>query len=83
MLCALAVTAGAQTPTSSTTPTIEQSLNLKSASNPRISPDGRFVAYQVQEADWDENVFKYEIWIASTDTGEGYQLTNKIGRAHV
>jgi hypothetical protein len=31
------------------TPTIDQSLDLKSAVGPRISPDGRLVAYQVQE----------------------------------
>ncbi|HXG92257.1 MAG TPA: S9 family peptidase [Blastocatellia bacterium] len=58
------------------TPTIEQSLNLKSANGPRISPDGRFVAYQVQEANWEDNAFENEIWIAVVATGERYQLTN-------
>jgi dipeptidyl aminopeptidase/acylaminoacyl peptidase len=58
------------------TPTIEQSLNLKSAGNPRISPDGRYVAYQVQETNWEENAFENEIWIAVVATGERYQLTN-------
>ena len=60
----------------SQTPTIEQSLNLKSASGPRISPDGRYVAYQVQRTNWDENAFETEIWIAVTSTGESYRLTN-------
>ncbi|MBI3652072.1 MAG: S9 family peptidase [Acidobacteria bacterium] len=58
------------------TPTIDQSLNLKSAGNPRISPDGRLVAYQVQETNWEENAFETEIWIAVVATGERYQLTN-------
>jgi dipeptidyl aminopeptidase/acylaminoacyl peptidase len=58
------------------TPTVEQSINLKSASGPRISPDGRFVAYQVQEANWDDNVFKSEIWVAVAATGECYPLTH-------
>ena len=58
------------------TPTIEQSLSLKSAANPRISPDGRLVAYQVQETNWEENAFENEIWIAVTRTGERFQLTN-------
>jgi dipeptidyl aminopeptidase/acylaminoacyl peptidase len=58
------------------TPTIDQSLNFKSAGNPRISPDGRFVAYQVQETNWEENAFESEIWIAVVATGERYQLTN-------
>jgi dipeptidyl aminopeptidase/acylaminoacyl peptidase len=57
-------------------PTIEQSLNLKNASGPRISPDGRYVAYQVQETNWTDNAFENEIWIAVVATGERYQLTN-------
>jgi hypothetical protein len=40
------------------TPTIEQSLNLKSAGSPRISPDGRYVAYTVSETNWEENSFE-------------------------
>jgi len=47
------------------TPTIEQSLNLRSAGGPRISPDGRYVAYQVQKTNWEENAFETEIWMAS------------------
>lgn len=70
ILLTLEVVSGAQTPS------IEQSLNLKSAGGPRISPDGRYVAYQVQETNWEENAFETEIWIAVTSTGERYQLTN-------
>ena len=58
------------------TPTVDQSLDLQSAFGPRISPDGRLVAYQVQETNWTENAFETEIWIAVTATGERYQLTN-------
>jgi dipeptidyl aminopeptidase/acylaminoacyl peptidase len=58
------------------TPTIEQSLNLRSAGGPRISPDGSYVAYQVQKTNWEENAFETEIWIAATSTGQRYQLTN-------
>lgn len=60
----------------SQTPTIEQTLNLKSAAGPRISPDGRYVAYQVQKTNWEENAFETEIWIAVTATGDSYRLTN-------
>lgn len=73
LVLALASFATAQ---SNKIPTIEQSLSLKSAANPRISPDGRMVAYQVQEANWEENAFENEIWIAVVATGERYQLTN-------
>ena len=48
------------------TPTIDQSLSMKSASDAQISPDGRYVAYVVQQANWDENEFTQQIWAAST-----------------
>lgn len=70
ILGALAVDSAAQTPT------IEQSLNLKSASAPSISPDGRYVAYQVQKANWEDNAFETELWMTVTSTGARYQLTN-------
>src|SRR5258705_12721705 len=58
------------------TPTIEQSLDLKSVGGPRISPDGRYVAYQVQKTNWEENAFETEIWMGGTATGEWYRLPN-------
>jgi dipeptidyl aminopeptidase/acylaminoacyl peptidase len=58
------------------TPTVEQSLGMKNVNSPRISPDGRLVAYQVQEANWEENAFENEIWITNVASGERYQLTN-------
>jgi dipeptidyl aminopeptidase/acylaminoacyl peptidase len=61
---------------SAQTPTIDQSLNLKSAGGARISPDGRFVAYSVSGTDWDANAFVSEIWVLMTATGERYQLTH-------
>ena len=57
-------------------PTIDQSLEFHAPANPRISPDGRYVAYEVQSADWDDNVFKSEIWIAPVaGPHDRYQLT--------
>jgi dipeptidyl aminopeptidase/acylaminoacyl peptidase len=70
MMALLAIVATGQAPT------IDQSLSLTSASGPRISPDGRFVAYQVQETNWEENAFETEIWIVSVESGDRYQLTN-------
>src|SRR5271170_5026828 len=58
------------------TPTIEQSLSLKTAGSPRISPDGRFIAYTVSETNWEENSFDTQIWMVMTATGERYQLTH-------
>ena len=58
------------------TPTIDESLSFKNAQNPRISPDGRYVAYQVDGANWEDNAFQTDIWIAVVATGERYQLTH-------
>lgn len=57
------------------TPTIDQSLSMKSAGGAQISPDGRWVAYTVTEANWDENDFVNQIWLANTATGDRIQLT--------
>ena len=37
---------------------------MKSVAGAQISPDGRYVAYTVQQANWDENDFYTQIWIA-------------------
>jgi dipeptidyl aminopeptidase/acylaminoacyl peptidase len=59
-----------------TVPTIDQSLAFQSVSGAEISPDGRYVAYMVQQASWDDNDFVQQIWIAVTATGERYRLTS-------
>ena len=58
------------------TPSIDQSLSAKSVAGAEISPDGRHVAFTVQQADWDENDFVQQIWIADVAGGERYQLTS-------
>ena len=61
---------------SAQTPSIDQSLSMQSVSNARISPNGQYVAYSVTEANWEENEFVQQIWIAVLATGERYQLTS-------
>lgn len=56
-------------------PSIQQALEMKSVSDPQISPDGRYVAYLVTRTDWDQNAFVRQIWISVVATGETYQLT--------
>ena len=51
VFCAAASAAG------TAVPTIEESLGMKSVAGAQISPDGRYVAYTVQQANWDENDF--------------------------
>src|SRR5882724_12157689 len=60
----------------SKTPTIDQSLEMKSAFNPRISPDGRRVTYELQSANWEDNSFDRNLWIADIASGEVRQLTS-------
>src|SRR3984957_20888270 len=57
-------------------PSIDTSLSARSLTGAQISPDGRYVAFSVQQANWDENDFVTQIWIAVTATGERYQLTS-------
>ncbi len=58
------------------TPAIDQSLSMQSVSDAQISPDGRFVAYTIQQANWEDNEFAQQIWIAVAATGKHYQLTS-------
>jgi len=56
-------------------PSLEESLELKTLSGARISPDGRFIAYRVRETDWKENAYLRQIWLVRVATGESIQLT--------
>ncbi|HEX9760374.1 MAG TPA: S9 family peptidase [Candidatus Acidoferrales bacterium] len=60
----------------SNAPTIDQSLEMKTASAPRISPDGRWVVYQVSETNWTDNAFETELWVVEVASGARFQLTN-------
>ena len=59
----------------STVPTIDQSLEWQSAFNPKISPDGRRVVYEVQKTNWEENGFERNLWIGEIASGETHALT--------
>jgi dipeptidyl aminopeptidase/acylaminoacyl peptidase len=59
----------------STTPTIDQSLEMKGAFSPEISPDGKRVVYEVSRTNWEDNTFERDLWIVDTATVEGHQLT--------
>src|SRR6266576_5828262 len=61
---------------SSRVPTIDQSLEWKSAFNPKISPDGKRVVFEVQKANWEENALDRNLWIVDIATGESHALTS-------
>ncbi len=82
LICSLSVRVATQQPTApatagsaSTAPTIDQSLEMKGAFSPEISPDGTRVVYEVSRTNWEDNAFERDLWIADTTTGEGHQLT--------
>jgi dipeptidyl aminopeptidase/acylaminoacyl peptidase len=62
--------------TASATPTIDQSLEWKAAFNPKISPDGMRVVYELQKTNWEENAFERNLWIADVAAGESHALTS-------
>ncbi|HKW61469.1 MAG TPA: S9 family peptidase [Candidatus Acidoferrum sp.] len=60
---------------SSTVPTIDQSLEWQSAFNPKISPDGKRVVYEVQKTNWEENAWERNLWVGDVASGETHALT--------
>lgn len=56
-------------------PTIEQAISFRGLGEARLSPDGNLAAYVEQSADWKENEFRSQIWIARADGSGTYQLT--------
>ncbi len=68
-------------PAAPATPTVDQLVSLRRAGSPAISPDGRLVAYTVRAANWDENNYHTEIWLADAATGETRQLTNDLKKS--
>ena len=57
-------------------PTVDQILSLERVGSPVISPDGRQVAYTVRVANWDDNAYDTQIWLADVQTGAVRQITN-------
>ncbi len=60
-------------------PTIDQSLEMKNAGAPRISPDGRWVAYEITRTNWETNAFERELWLADAAGSQRLHLTGGKG----
>jgi len=72
---ALALTAGVAVARQTSVPTFDQIIELKRPGGVAISPDGSKVAFTVTEANWEDNAFETEIFLASASNGEPVQLT--------
>jgi dipeptidyl aminopeptidase/acylaminoacyl peptidase len=56
-------------------PTVDDLINVKGLGGAQISPDGRWVAYTVNETDWKQDAFVTHIWLVNTTSGKPFQLT--------
>jgi len=57
------------------TPTIKELLTLKNTGSPKMLSDGRFIAYEVRETNWQDNQFIRQLWLVNAATGGNFQLT--------
>ncbi|HKD91018.1 MAG TPA: hypothetical protein VKB56_03915, partial [Terriglobales bacterium] len=57
------------------TPSFEESLSLRAAGTPKVSPDGHFVVWSVSQADWKQNSYVSHLWLADARSGRAWQLT--------
>jgi dipeptidyl aminopeptidase/acylaminoacyl peptidase len=58
-----------------TGPSIDDLIALRRPGTPAISPDGHWVAYTVRQANWDDDRYDTQVWIADARSGERRQLT--------
>ena len=63
-------------------PTIDQSIEMRSVGAPRISPDGRWVAYEVTRTNWDANAFERELWLADASNAHRVRLAGTKGSSY-
>jgi dipeptidyl aminopeptidase/acylaminoacyl peptidase len=56
-------------------PTVDELINVKSLGGAQISPDGKYVAYTVNETDWKQDAFVTHVWLAEVASGRTFQLT--------
>ena len=55
--------------------TVDDMLAMQRVSNPVVSPDGKWVAFNVRETDFEANRGRFDIWLASTDGTTVRRLT--------
>ena len=56
-------------------PTVDELIRVKSASAAEISPNGNWVAYVVTQADFEQDAFSTQVWLAESATGKNIQIT--------
>jgi dipeptidyl aminopeptidase/acylaminoacyl peptidase len=79
VLSALAANAQAQTPRTGFT--VEEMLKLQRVADPQLSPDGRWVAYQISTPDVSANRNRTQIYVVAVSGGEPKRLTDGAASA--
>jgi len=74
-LFSLALALPARLAAGTETPSIDEMVGLRRALQPALSPDGSRVAYVIRKANWDDNAFETEIWLADPRTGKNSLFT--------
>ena len=74
---ALAVTAPVSAAQSAHPFDVHDLVMMDRVSDPSLSPDGKLVAFQVRETDYDANKGKNSIWIVPAGGGKSVRLTDK------
>ncbi|MBK8809972.1 MAG: S9 family peptidase [Acidobacteria bacterium] len=57
--------------------TIDDLVKMKTVASPRVSPDGKWIAYTVSEMDLKEDETETRIWMVATAGGEAIPMTSK------
>jgi dipeptidyl aminopeptidase/acylaminoacyl peptidase len=78
---ALALTAVAGARAQTARFTVEEMLKLQRVAEPQLSPDGRWVAYQVTAPDVAANRNRTQIYVVSASGGEPRRITDGAGSA--
>ena len=73
---ALALTSAAAAAQTKRAITVDDLLKVRRVADPQLSPDGRWVAYQITDPDVDANRNRTQIYLISVDGGEPKQLTS-------
>ena len=58
-------------------PSIDQALEMQTASGPALSPDGQHVVYEVSRTNWKTDAFERDLWIADR-AGNSHLLTAQV-----
>jgi dipeptidyl aminopeptidase/acylaminoacyl peptidase len=75
VVCLLTVPANAQAPEKRAI-TVKDLLALHRISDPQISPDGKWIGYDVATPDYSANHLSHDVWIVPTSGGDARQLTH-------